>query len=123
MMYRPIRTKLGHTIPERGRSKQDKQVDEKDRQNKEKMKRPDANVKEHNFILGDYVLLRQRKWDKWSTPYEPVFYNVTKISGSTITAGRITDGQEICRDSSQFKLAKAIMYQNNMRDPSSHCGD
>ena len=73
MMYRSIRTKLGHTIPERGRSKQEKQVDEKDRQYKEKMKREDANVKEHNFILGDYVLLRQRIWDKWSTPYEPVF--------------------------------------------------
>ena len=69
------------------------------------MKREDANVKEHNFILGDYVLIKQRRWDKWSTPYEPVFYTVTKISGSTITARRITDGREICRDSGQLKLA------------------
>ena len=28
MMYRPIRTKLGHPISDRGRSKQDKQIDE-----------------------------------------------------------------------------------------------
>ena len=95
----------------RGRSKQDEQIDEKNRQYKEKMKREGANAKEHNFILGDYVLLRQRKWNKWSTPYELFFYTETKLSGFTINARRITDGRTICRDSSQFKLANAIMHQ------------
>ena len=103
MTNRPVRTKLDYTMPGKERSKQDESIDEKDRRYKEKMKREGANIKEHNFILGDYVLLRQRKSNKWSTPYEPVFYTVTKISGSTITARRITDGREICRDSSQFK--------------------
>ena len=42
--------------------------------------------KEHNFVVGDHVLLRQRKRNKWSTPYAPVFYTVIKISGSAITA-------------------------------------
>ena len=99
MTNRPVRTKLDYTMPGKERSKQDESIDEKDRRYKEKMKREGANIKEHNFILGDYVLLRQRKSNKWSTPYEPVFYTVTKISGSTITARRITDGREICRDS------------------------
>lgn len=113
MTNRPVRTKLDYTMPGKERSKQDESIDEKDRRYKEKMKREGANIKEHNFILGDYVLLRQRKSNKWSTPYEPVFYTVTKISGSTITARRITDGREICRDSSQFKLANAIMHRGS----------
>ena len=64
--------------------------------------------------MGDHVLLRQRKRNKWSTPYEPVFYTVIKISGSAITARRITDGREVQRDASQFKLANVLMYQENV---------
>ena len=40
------------------------------------MKVPAA--KGHNFAVGDHVLLRQRKVNKWSTLYEPVFYTVKK---------------------------------------------
>ena len=112
MTNRPIRTKLDHTVPGKERSKQDESINEKDRQYKEKMRREGANIKEHNFILGDYVLLKQRKLNKWSTPYEPVFYTVIKISRFTITTRWNTDGQEICRDSSQFKLANAIMHRD-----------
>ena len=64
--------------------------------------------------MGDHVLLRQRKRNKWSTPYEPVFYTVIKISGSAITARRIKDGREVQRDASQFKLANVLMYQENV---------
>lgn len=98
MANRPIRTKLDHTMPEKERSRQDELIDERDRKDKEKMKQEGANIKEHNFILRDYVLLRQKKSNKWSTPYEPIFYTVINISGSTITARRITDGREICGD-------------------------
>ena len=56
------------------------------------------------------VLLRQRKRNKWSTPFEPVFYTVIKISGSLITARRIADGQEVRRDANQFNLANVLMY-------------
>lgn len=110
MSKRPIRTKLDHTVP-RERSEQDDLIDEKDQLYKEKMERDGVNIKEHNFLVGDYVLLRQKEVNKWSTAYEPIFYTVIKISGSTITARRVTDGREICRDSSQFKLANAIMHE------------
>ena len=89
-------------------------MDEKDRQYKEKMADEGGSSKEHNFVVGDHVLLRQRKRNKWSTPYEPVFYTVIKISGSAITARRITDGREVQRDASQFKLANVLMYQENV---------
>ena len=114
MMNRPVRTRLDYTVPRKERSSRDKMMDEKDRQYKEKMADEGGSSKEHNFVVGDHVLLRQRKRNKWSTPYEPVFYTVIKISGSAITARRITDGREVRRDASQFKLANVLVYQENV---------
>ena len=45
-----------------------------------------------------------------------------KISGSATTARRITDGREVQRDASQFKLANVLMYQENV-DESGQSGD
>ena len=109
-----IRTKLDHTVP-RERSEQDEMIDEKDQVYKEKMRRHGVNIKEHNFCVGDYVLLRQKKGDKWSTAYELIFYTVIRISGSTITVRRVTDGRQITRDSSQFKLANAITHEEGAK--------
>ena len=47
--------------------------------------------------------------NKWSTAYEPAFYTIYRINGSTIAARRATDGREICRDASHFKLANAVV--------------
>ena len=85
------------------------------------MKRSGTNTREHNFIAGDYVLLKQKKVKKWSTAYEPIFYTVIRISGFTITARRVTDGREICRDWSHFKLANAIMHEEGGKG--GHCED
>ena len=79
------------------------------------MRRDGVNIKGHNFCVGDYVLLRQKKVNKWSTAYEPIFYTVIRISGSMITARRVTDGRKITRDSSQFKLANAIMHEEGAK--------
>ena len=95
MMNRPVRTKLDYTVPRKERSSRDKMMDEKDRQYKEKTADEGGSSKEHNFVVGDHVLLRQRKRNKWLTPYEPVFYTVVKVSGSAITARRITGGREV----------------------------
>ena len=46
---------------------------------------------------------------KWSTAFEPAFYIVTRVDGSSIVARRITDGRNVYRDSSQFKLANALI--------------
>ena len=120
MSNRPIRTKLSHaTLKER--SEQDDLIDERDKLYKEKMRRSGTNIREHNFVMGDYVLLKQKKVNKWSTAYEPTFCTVIRISGSTITARRVTDGREICRDSSHFKLANAIMHEEDGKG--GHCAD
>ena len=60
------------------RSSQDEMMDKKDSQYKEKMGNEGASSKGHNFAVGDHVLLRQRKVNKWSTLYEPVFYTVKR---------------------------------------------
>jgi len=52
---------------------------------------------------------KQPRKNKWSTPYEPVFYVVCSIRGSQVTARRVTDGRTVCRDASQFKLASAVI--------------
>jgi hypothetical protein len=36
---------------------------------------------------------------------EPAFYNIFVINGSTVGARRVSDGREIHRDASKFKLA------------------
>ena len=58
-------------------------------------------------------MVKQPKKNKWTTPYEPVFYVVREIRGSQITARRITDGRTVCRDASQFKVANSVMETMN----------
>ena len=104
MMNRQVRTKLDY-LPRITPTVDDKAVNERDRQYKEKIKQKatNRNTKEHNFQINDHVLLQQRKRNKWTTDYEPAFYIIYKIDGSTISARRIKDGREVTRDSSQFK--------------------
>ena len=54
-------------------------------------------------------MLKQTKRNKWTTAYELAFYTVYRIDGSSIAARRVTDGREIYRDSSHFKLANMIV--------------
>ena len=69
------------------------------------------NTKPHNLIKGDCVLVEQKKINKWSLPYEPIFYSVIEVNGSTVTARRISDGRVMRRDGSKFKLANNIMRE------------
>lgn len=70
------------------------------------------NTQEHAFKIGDYVLLEQPKRDKLSTAYEPAFYIIYRINGSAIQARRVTDGREMCRDASKFKLANELVQNS-----------
>ena len=74
-----------------------------------KQQREGRKTRENNLLLGDYVLVKRPKRNKWSTPYEPVFYVVCSIQDSQITARHVTDGRTVCRDASQFKLANAMI--------------
>ena len=112
MMHRPVRTLMDTTE----RKLNDEEVETRDAEYKKQLKKnkENRNTREHNFIVGDYVLLKQAKRNKWTPAYEPHFYQIYKIEGSTIKARRVDDGKEVCRDASKFKLANSVL---NMNDP------
>ena len=72
------------------RSEKDDIIDERDAVYKQKMKqnREGKNTGQGRLLLGDYVLVKQEKRNKWSMPYEPVFNIVHEINGPRITARR-----------------------------------
>ena len=106
MMYRKVRNKLDYVKTDKSQVDQSA-ISAWDQQYKTNMKRQreNKNTREHRLIVGDYVLVKQRKVNKYSTPFEPNFYIVTNVEGSRVTARRWKDGREITRDGSQFKLA------------------
>ena len=121
LMNRHVRTKLDYQHrKEDVESMRDIAVNERDEAYKDRLKKnaENRNTKRHTFIIGDYVLLKQAKKNKWSTAYEPAFYTIYRIDGSSIAARRVTDGREICRDASRFKLANAVI-QNMEEIPES----
>lgn len=103
--YRAMSNRPIHTTTKLERNKQHEMMEETGMLYKGKMKRSDLSIKEHNFMVGDYALLKRKNTSKWSTVHEPVFYTVINVSGSSITGRRVTDGGTICGDWSHFKLA------------------
>ena len=103
MMDRKVWTKLDYSQRELTIEKQ--KVNERDKEYKMKIKHnaENKNTRFHNLTIGDYVLLKQNKVNKWTTPCEATYYTVYKIRGSTVWARRVTDGCEVCRDSTCFK--------------------
>ena len=83
-------------------TKHDKKYKQKAKLNAEK-----TNTKHHNFAVGDQVLVKQKRTNKLATTFEPNAYTITKIKGSSIQAKRLSDGREIFRDASYFKLMKS----------------
>ena len=72
-------------------------------------RRENKNTQENVLIVGDFVLLRQNKKNKWTTAYEPTFYTVVKVNGSQVTARRVTDGRIVCRDASQYRICNTVI--------------
>ena len=91
----------------------DRKIEERDKEYKKRMAQQKRNIKKQNFSLKDYVLLKQKKINKWTTAFEPAFYTITKIQGSSITIRRIKDGRELCRDASQLKPANSLLGTDN----------
>ena len=73
--------------------------------------------KPHNFSVGDFVLVRQKKQTKLSTPYEPVLYSITEINGTQVTVQRTTDGRCIKRHADQLKNANRLLDENEILPP------
>ena len=118
MMHRIVRTKLDYESRISYEPKNENQVNEQDKQYKEKVIKQNAenkNTKEHTFHIGDLVFLEQLKANKWSAAYERDIYIVYKIKGSTIYARRKRDGREVSRDSNKFRLAKVSQQQNQIQ--------
>lgn len=64
------------------------------------------NTRDHNIRIGDTVLLRQRRHNKFSTPFEPTPYIAESVKGTMVTARRTTDQRKITRNSSHYKIIK-----------------
>lgn len=60
------------------------------------------NVQENDFEIGDRVLVKQQKLNKYTPPFNPKPYQVTQRKDSMISA-RNVDGHVITRNSSFFK--------------------
>ena len=102
---------MDYIEPKPQKDEKDDIIDRRDAECTQKMKqqREGRKTRENNLPLGDYVLVKQPRTNKWITPYEPVFYVVCSIRGSQIRARRVTDGRTVCRDASQFRLANAVI--------------
>jgi hypothetical protein len=118
---RQVRTKLGYIQRKHNDREitEEKEINERDKCYKEKIKHKaeNRNTRKHDFKIEDYVLLEQNKRDKWSTACEPAFYNIFVINGSTVGARRVSDGREIHRDASKYKLANALIQEDEDYGP------
>ncbi len=90
LFNRRIKTKLPQVIVG-AETEDDLVVRKKDQQAKQKMKE-NADVrrlaKPHTLQVGDMVLLKQRKQNKFSTKFDPSPFRVTRTKGTMITAAR-----------------------------------
>ena len=58
--------------------------------------------RKHSFRIGDKVLLKRKKINKWSTTHEKENYVAVGLTGSAVKARRKYDGRTITRDASKF---------------------
>ena len=77
----------------RDQPNKEKQINERDRLYKEKIKQnaENKNTKEHSFSVGDQVFVEQAKRNKWSAPYEQDIYIIYRTDGSTVSSRRKRD--------------------------------
>ena len=120
MMNRKVRTKLDYQpstseVP----MPNNEVINQRDMEYKRKLKSnaENRNTRHHNISIGDYVLLKQTKKNKWSTTFEPAFYVVYRVDGSSIAARRVTDGREVYRDASMYKLVNSVVQNLHLEEP------
>ena len=104
---RPYRTRLPEIKP----MYEDAEIREKDGEAKRKMKMyadNHMNIKKLNFEINDMVLVKQKRVNKFTPPFNPEPLVIISMKGSMITAKSTTTQKEITRNSSFFKK---IIYQ------------
>ena len=111
LFNRSARTKVPQTVTMHD-SQIDSVVRSKDEQANSKMTQY-ADVKRkaiHTVIqVGDRVLLRQRKQNKFSTNFDPKPFRVTRKRGTMITAFR--NGKYVTHNSSLFKKVNLKLFE------------
>ena len=103
LFNREIRTKLPSRIDE-NKCPIDTEIRENDEKAKEKMKKnadKKSGAKERDIQIGDFVLIRQKRRNKFSSNFDPKPYRVVKVKGTTITALR--NGHYVTRNISFYK--------------------
>ena len=78
---------------------------ERDHLSKRKSKRytdQKRKAKMHNFKIGEIVIIRQKRQNKFSTMYDQIKYVITNIKGSMITV-KADDGRQFSRNAERFK--------------------
>ena len=80
LMNRTVRTKLDVMIPTVDDDNYDK-INTRDRIFKKKKKQEAEKrlTRKHKFRLGDCVLVKLKRINKWSTVYEPTIYKIINI--------------------------------------------
>ena len=102
LMGRQIKTKLPevptlhHTHP--ATAKKDSAAKQKMKYYADKY----SHCKSHKFSVGDLVLPRQPKVNKFSTPFQAEPFRITEVKGSMITA--TSKDQTVTRNASHFKF-------------------
>ena len=119
MMDRKVRIKLDYRQrDDNNKDSQTKEVNERDKEYKAKIKRnaQNRNTRPKGLSTGDKELLKQNKANKWTPPYKTHAYIVYKIKGSSVWARRMSDGREVCRDKSEFKFLGKNRPPSRLRD-------
>ena len=105
LFNRKINNKLPQQAPDLSNSKLHSQILENDAKAKTVMKR-NADTrnrsKESSITIGDVVLIKQQKRNKFSTHFSPIKYRVTARNGTMITAENLK-GETITRNISFFR--------------------
>ena len=115
LFNRQVRNKLPQLTPEEPSTSQE--VRKNDQKAKIKMKE-NADMKRRaspsNLKIGDIVLVRQRKNNKFSTRFDPRPFEVVRKKGTMVTACR--DGKYITRNISQFKVIDSSLKGPNREE-------
>ena len=103
LFNREIRTKLPSKV-DGNKCPIDAEIRENDEKEKRKMKKnadKKSGAKERDIQIGDLVLIRQKRRNKFSSNFDPKPYRVVKVKGTTITALR--NGHYVTRNISFYK--------------------
>ena len=105
LFNRIINTKLPELVKQN-----DGNIQKRDKENKERMKK-DADRRRRARVsklkIGDVVLMRQKKTNKYSTTFDPVRFKVVRTKGLMIMVTR--NGKYLTRKISMLKKVKVKM--------------